>query len=254
MTGALRANEAAVTLPVRSRVDRERHNGFLRKGGTLRLLRDCFLLQSLDDDQIQDLAAHSHVRQVGARATLSDPGEPEPGLCIVRRGALKVCSPSRSGRELILDLLEPDDFIGEFSALETPPGAVRVIALRRSELLIIPGSVFQQLVLHDAGVRLACLHSAVRRVRQAEAALQRLAYENVHGRVEGTLRQLAVEEGVSQADGVLLRRRPSQGLLAGLCGTTRETVSRVLRDLETRGVLKCDGRRVLLLAIPGGLG
>ncbi len=85
-----------------------------------------------------------------------------------------------------------------------------------------------------------------RRIRQAEDTLRRLTLENVHGRVEDTLRQLAAKGGESHPDGVLIRRRPSQVLLAGLAGSTRETVSRVLRDLEARRVIACDGRQVLL--------
>ena len=248
MTGALRANGAAVTLPVRSRIDRDRHDGFLRKSGTLRLLRDCSLFQSLDEDQLADLAESSYVQQAGGRTTLSGPQIKGPGLCIVRSGALKVCSQPRAGRELILALLEPGDFFGEFSALATPPGTIRVVALRISEILVVPAEVFHELVLHHAGVRLACLQSAALRVRQSQAALRRLTHENVHGRIEGTLRQLAAEDGLPQVEGVLIPRRPSHVLLAGLSGTTRETVSRVLRDLEARGVIRCDGRRVLLLA------
>ncbi len=251
MTGALHAQVAAVTLPVLSRTNGERHDGFLRKSGTLRLLRECPVFQGLDDSRLEDLAARSHVQQVGRRVTLSDAGTKGPGLGIVRSGALKVCSQPRDSRELILALLEPGEFFGEFSALPIPPGGVRVVSLRLSEILMVPADVLHELVLQDAGVRLACLRSAAQRLRQAQDALQRLAHENVHGRIEATLRQLADEYGEPREGGVLIRRRPSQQLLAGLSGTTRETVSRVLRDLESQGTIRCDGRKVLLCAESG---
>jgi CRP-like cAMP-binding protein len=225
---------------------RDHHNGFLRKSGTLRVLRDCPLFETLAETVIEDLAAHARMLQVRGRSVLSGSGERGPGLCILRQGAMKVCSPQRQNREVILALLEPGDFFGEFSGMEAPPGRFRVVALRRCELLVIPASVFGELLLRESGVRLACLQAVARRIRQAEDTLRRLTLENVHGRVEDTLRQLAAKGGESHPDGVLIRRRPSQVLLAGLAGSTRETVSRVLRDLEARRVIACDGRQVLL--------
>lgn len=256
MTGALRASVAAVRVPERRLPGRDRHSGFLRKSGTLPLLQQCPLFHGLDEQQLEDLAAGSHVMQLRGRAHLSGDGGDSPGLCIVRRGALKVCSDQQGGRELILSLLGPGDFIGELAALSGAAEVIpRVVALRVSELVVIPAELFQQLVLHDSGVRMACLQSAAQRLRRAQRALRRLAHEGVHARIEDTLRQLAEEQGEPHAgpnagpngQGMRLACRPSQALLAGLAGTTRETVSRVLRDLEQAGVLRCEGRQVIFV-------
>ena len=47
-------------------------------------------------------------------------------------------------------------------------------------------------------------------------------------------------------EGAVIPHLPSQALLAGMAGSTRETVSRVLKDLQARQVIECDGRRVLV--------
>jgi CRP/FNR family cyclic AMP-dependent transcriptional regulator len=246
MTGVIRAHEAAAMLPVQPEADRGRRDGFLRRRGLIRTLRDCPLFASLDDEALTDLAAAAEVRSVRGRTEISAPDEKGPGLCIVRSGALKVCSAPRDGRDVILSLLEPGDFFGEYSGLRAPPGRLRVVALRRSEVAVIPRQVFSRWVDREPAVLMACLQATARRVRQAETALRRLALLSVHDRVEDTLRQMADEEGEPHPAGRLIRRRPSQSLLAGLAGSTRETVSRALRDLEERGVIACDGRRVLV--------
>lgn len=246
MSDAIRAQGVAVTLSDQPMAVRERHAGFLRKSGLRRLLRSCSLFQHLPDERLDELAASSRVQALRSRQTLSDPGDKGPGVCLVKNGALKVISTPRHGREVIHSLLEAGDLFGEFSALSLPPGPLHVLALRRSEILILPADEFRQLLLHDTGVRKAALRLTVTRIRQAERALRRMALLAVHDRVEDILRQIGEERGRPHDDGTEIRRRPSQSALAGLAGSTRETVSRALKDLEERRVITCTGRRVVV--------
>ena len=59
--------------------------------------------------------------------------------------------------------------------------------------------------------------------------------------------RLALERGVETDEGILIRRRPAQRQLAHMAGTSRETVSRVLKQLEEDGYIICRQRQILVL-------
>lgn len=209
-------------------------------------LGGCPLLAGLGGRDLARLAGQVSRRSLPRRAILSHPRQKAEGLTLVRHGSAKVCAPGRDAREVILSLLGPGDYLGELSLLPGPPGNVRVVCLRRTEVVLVPAPVYAALAASRPQVMQALLRATVRRVRRAEAVLRRLALEDVTGRVEETLRQLAADDGVPHVEGAVIPRLPSQALLAGMAGSTRETVSRVLKDLQARQVIACDGRRVLV--------
>ena len=66
-------------------------------------------------------------------------------------------------------------------------------------------------------------------------------------RISETLLQLADEQGSETKFGVSLEERPTHQQLASMSGTTRETVSRVLKRLEGQGYISSEGRSITIL-------
>ncbi|MCH2349708.1 MAG: Crp/Fnr family transcriptional regulator, partial [Candidatus Poseidoniales archaeon] len=62
-----------------------------------------------------------------------------------------------------------------------------------------------------------------------------------------TLLQLADEQGEEHSEGLHIPNRPTHQQLANMSGTTRETVSRVLKRLEAQGYIVCKGRTITIL-------
>jgi len=89
-----------------------------------------------------------------------------------------------------------------------------------------------------------------RRLREANERLTRQSFQTVPSRVAGVLNQLLAEDGTTpqMRDGVTIRLRQSD--LAQLAGTSRESVSRFLADLERAGVVRCGRGRVTVLQPP----
>jgi CRP/FNR family transcriptional regulator, cyclic AMP receptor protein len=61
------------------------------------------------------------------------------------------------------------------------------------------------------------------------------------------LLQLAEEQGTPTEDGILIKNRPTHQDLANMSGTTRETVSRVLKRLETQGYIIPKSKDLLII-------
>jgi CRP-like cAMP-binding protein len=85
-----------------------------------------------------------------------------------------------------------------------------------------------------------------RRLRKASSIIGNLSLLDVFGRVARTIVDLAEQEGVSTDEGIFVAKRPTQQELASMVGTTRETVSRVLSELNRRGLVTMSGRSITL--------
>lgn len=168
-------------------------------------------------------------------------------LFIIRKGQIKISVFHADGREVIFSLLGPGKVFGELALLDGKPRSANAMALKDSELLTIRRSDFLQLIYENPQVATSLLAELASRLRRTDEKIEGLALLDVTSRISQTILQLAEDQGIESAEGVLIKNRPTHQQLANMSGTTRETVSRVISRLEAQGYLTCQGRQILVL-------
>ena len=93
------------------------------------------------------------------------------------------------------------------------------------------------------------LEELASRIRKADNRIESLALLDVSGRVAGILLQLAEERGIKLRNQVIIKARPTHQELANMVGTTRETVTRVLKQLELKNYIHMSGKDVTILDV-----
>ena len=173
------------------------------------------------------------LRQAGRRRTFSrgevvfHEGDPGDSLHRVTRGRFAARVTTPVGDVATFAVHAPGDVFGLLAVLH--PEARRtatVAALERGETFTLPASAFEMLTT-------------------ASNRLVEALYTPVHLRVRARLRDLARIYGGDEGEPITLPL--SQEELAGLVGTTRETVNRVLRDEQARGAVSLARRRITIL-------
>lgn len=163
---------------------------------------------------------------------------------VIDKGRVKVSRLSNSGKEIILAILRGHDFFGEMSVLDNAPRSATVIAIEDTELVKIRRSEFHK-VLHDhPEIAIKMLATFSERLRKANEKIGNLALLDVYGRVARVLLDMAQEQGTTRADGTVAFRRPTHQEIASTIGTSRETVSRTLSDLQKRGYIDIVGKEI----------
>jgi CRP-like cAMP-binding protein len=123
-----------------------------------------------------------------------------------------------------------------------------VLAIERAETLAIPRSVFIGLKAAHPAVASAVEQLLVEMLEASSGRLVEALYTPVHLRVRARLRDLARIYAGSGDEPVTIPL--SQEDLAGLAGTTRETVNRVLQDEQERGAITLARRRITIMQRP----
>jgi CRP/FNR family transcriptional regulator/CRP/FNR family cyclic AMP-dependent transcriptional regulator len=131
--------------------------------------------------------------------------------------------------------------------LDGKPRSANVVAIEETDLLMLRRIDFLQLIYKTPQIATALLAELATRMRKTDRQIEGLALLDVTSRISDTLLQLATEQGAETTDGVTIESRPTQQELANMSGTTRETVSRVLKRLESQGYINRNGRKITIL-------
>lgn len=170
-------------------------------------------------------------------------GDPAEHLYVMATGSAKATRTAANGQEVVVDLLAPGDLFGgpQVPGQATYPETVR--ALTTTCALRIDVTAFRALLAEYPSVALRVLDDTAALLAQARADVTDQATTPVAQRVAGTLLRLADKFGHDRVTGATLIELPlSRADLAGLTGSTPESVSRVMSRLRKDGVID-SGRR-----------
>lgn len=172
-------------------------------------------------------------------------------LFVIEQGQVKVSLIHEGGREVILSFLGPGEVFGELALLDGKPRSATVTATVPAILLVLRRADFLRLLLGTPQIAVSLLEELAERLRRTDQQLEGLALFNVASRLAKTLLRLALEREVEVAEGYVLEAPPTHQQLANMTGSTRETVSRVLKQLETQGYIARRGGQILILRDEG---
>jgi len=197
------------------------------------VLRRVPLFAELSEAEIARLGDIARDRSYPRNSVILFEDEPGDALYVVVTGLVKVVLIGEDGREVILSVLKEGDFFGEMSLIDDQPRSAHVIAMEDSSLVVLRREDFQHRIREAPGVALGMLKAMSRRLREADEKIGGLVLLDVNGRVAKLLLSMADEN-----DGVQITRRVTHHTIAQMVGSSRETVSRTMRDLADRGYIE----------------
>jgi CRP/FNR family cyclic AMP-dependent transcriptional regulator len=200
------------------------------------------MFQSLGEPDLEALA--SVARQITAERgeLIVSQGSAGESLYIVARGQIRVYLSDETGKEIILGLEGPGAIFGEIAVLDGQPRSASVAAMERTELLMIEGREFRQLLEAHTGLSLGVIAALAGMIRKLTDATQGLALQSAYRRLVARLHERAVEE-----DGqTVIPERLTHQLLADMIGCSREMVSRIMSDLAKGGYLRTEDKRWII--------
>lgn len=196
----------------------------------------------LSGENLEKLERLTVLRSVGKGEVIFEEGQEARGFYVVVTGRVKIFKISPEGKEAILHICRTGDHFGQVAVYSGKTYPARAEALVASELLFFPRSEFVRLIGSEPTLALDMLSVLSARLRELTAQVESLALKEVPGRLAGYLLYLSEKQG--NTPHVTLGSSKSQ--LAGILGTTPETLSRILTDLASRGFLRNGKGEVVL--------
>ena len=200
----------------------------------LDLIRRVPIFSLLTNDQAQGIADAVVKRRYRRGELVVEHGKKSNALFILLTGRARVLTADSRGREVILAVLESGDYVGEMSLIDNEPHSATVRAEIQTDMLILGRPEFARCLPENSSLSYAIMRGLVARLRSADRQIESLALLDVYGRVARSLLDMADTIGEVK----IIRNKVSRQDLAKVVGASREMVSRVMKDLEERGMIE----------------
>jgi CRP/FNR family transcriptional regulator len=218
-------------------------------------VRDQALCGSLDDRELRALNSVGQRRHVARGESVMWAGEDSLICANLLSGVLKLVASTADGREQIVGLLYPADFVGQ-------PYAERadftITALTDVELCVFPRLAFERVLEDHVRMERLLLQRTLQALGDARGRMLTLARKSAEEKIAGFLVDMAARAGATgcraSAGGPMTFDLPlTRGQIADVLGLTIETVSRQMTRLKAAGVIGLPGGRSVTISDPGAL-
>jgi CRP/FNR family transcriptional regulator len=167
-------------------------------------------------------------------------------LYLVEEGTIEANIVHGDGKVYILNLLYPGNIFGEAALYEEGVYSYSAVAREPSQVWRITWDDLQWLSTKDCDFSLFLIRLVVRRLDQAYYKDRCIAGEKVEKRVACILMKMLKERGLDDKCGLVIDTPLTNRDIAGLVGSTEETVSRILSRLKKEGILATEGKLLVV--------
>lgn len=172
-------------------------------------------------------------------------------IFFIRSGSVSIYTFDKS-KKVILAFLHEGEYFGEMAMMK--PGLVRSATaecLVQTKLYILRRHDFQMLIEEDRNIAFQLLDYTMERLRRANQQIYDLTFLNVRTRIVKRLLILAQPGLTSGTNEYTIPLKITHQQLAEMVGAVRETVSKVLQELQDEGVIQIQDRHIRLNDISG---
>jgi CRP/FNR family transcriptional regulator, cyclic AMP receptor protein len=189
---------------------------------------------------IAALALHGVQRNYRKKSILLHEGDAGDTLFVLLEGSVRVFGQDSSGKEVTYGQIDAPSYFGEMS-LDGGPRSASIEALTACTCAVVTRERVKTELANHPELAFELIGKIITRARSATHTVRSMALQTAYGRLREALLASAVEQ--PDAQGVRwLQSGTTHAKLAQRIGTSREMVSKILRDLEKGGYLACEGR------------
>lgn len=201
------------------------------------------LFQGLPEDQLEKLVRISEERSFGRGDMIFSEGDEGNGFYVVLAGKVKVFKLSFDGKEQILHIFGPGNPVGEVPVFAGQSFPANAEAMAASTLLFLPRRKLLELYTNNPALAMNMLAVLSMRLREFTRLIENLSLKEIPQRLAA---YLLSQPGSGDDEGLVVLQVP-KGVLANILGTSQETLSRVLGKMGTAGLIRVNGRKIVLL-------
>ncbi len=210
-------------------------------------LKNIPLFKHLKDSQLKEMAARCRSARYKKGDVVFHKTDLSTDLYIVNSGKLKAVLVDEEGGEIVLAQFEKGAFFGELSLLDGKGRSATIVAENDAELSVLKKDVFFDLLYKDPRLSVELMATLVDRLRKADEMIESLAFFEVGERLIRSLLEHATPvESAGSPGGYLKAGKLTHKELAARIGSSREAVSKCLKVLMAKAIVKEANGNILI--------
>jgi len=167
-------------------------------------------------------------------------GDSKRKLYVIHKGKVKISRITESGKEQVIRILGPGEFMGELSLFSTKDLKDNGEALEKTTMCIIDGEALKNLMIKYPTIGFKVMEELSQRLERTETLIENISLYSVEKRLAQTLLNMSNARGE-----VVLKM--SKRDLASHIGMSQETLSRKLSAFQELGIIRLIGHRRVII-------
>ena len=196
-----------------------------------------------DADYLRSIAL---TQQYAKNSLVFHAGCPGKNVYFLRSGRIKIYQPAHCGKEVILWFCFPGDMFGLAEVAQSEGRIVNAVACESSEVLSVTQAQFADFLQTHPASSLLVIQVLSCRMRALGEFIVNLVNDDVQTRIMKLILRLGARHGVRVGQDIHLNIDLTHQEIADMVGTTRQTVTSVLSQLQRRGLMRLENRRILI--------
>ncbi|MEO9482451.1 MAG: cyclic nucleotide-binding domain-containing protein [Ekhidna sp.] len=195
-------------------------------------------------DSLGDIETEKKVQIYKRNDIIYRAGDHSSHVYKIKTGKVKIYRINDDGKELVINILKEGDFLGEQSLIQDTSRTEFAEALEKTELIQISKEDFQKLIFNNREVSSRLIKLISKNLVDREVELMEMAYNTVRKRTADNLMKL---HDAYANDKTPVTFEVSRADLAGMVGTSPESIIRILSEFRKDKWLRADGKLITIL-------
>lgn len=175
------------------------------------------------------------------------PEDPSKTLYFLKSGRVKIGSVSDDGKEIIKAILHPGEVFGELSVAGEEKRTDFAQALDGDVIICAMGvSDMMEMIEMNPALSLRITKLIGFRLKKIERRLEALVFKDTKDRIVGFLKEIAEEKGKKIGDQIFIKLKLTHQDIGNLTGTARQTVTSILNDMKSEGIINFDRSTIII--------
>src|SRR5579864_4035670 len=198
---------------------------------------------------LEDPLAHlpcSSIVEYRRGQSIYNQDQPTSSIHLVIDGKVKVCRLADDGRQVVVDIYQPDEFFGESAFLGLAQRTEIAVALENTKVMTWTTNEIEEITMKRPKLAIALLQLLVQRSMDFGYRIESFSVDNIARRLARTLIRFSERLGARNEDGSIEMMPFTHELLSQCVGTSREIVTHYMNQFRRQGYLRYSRKGILL--------
>jgi CRP-like cAMP-binding protein len=210
------------------------------------------LFDGMSANELARIARACQIRHLARGSELFQAGQACEGLYLVVDGQVKLYAKAPNGHEKVIEVVGEGGCVAEALMFSEGEHSMHASVLADTQILLVPREVLVSEIEHNPGLAMRMLTGIARQLngllRDIEAVTLHSGVQRV---IDYLLRAPAMGQPRQSSQDVTVSLPASKGTIASLLSVTPEHFSRILHDLQARGLISVQRRHIHILDAQG---
>lgn len=198
---------------------------------------------------LEDPLAHlpcSSIIEYRRGQSIYNQDQPSTAIYLVIGGKVKVSRLANDGRQVVVDIYQPDEFFGESAFISAAPRCEQAMAMDNTKLMAWSTSEIEDVVMKRPRLAVALVQIFVQRTMEFADRIESFSADNIGQRLARTLLRFSERMGSRDEDGSVRMAPFTHELLSQYVGTSREIVTHYMNQFRRQGYLQYSRKGIVL--------